>query len=175
MGNQLNFFRQNGSATGNNLNQAENPGPDGVPPQNQNPAGDQPVGQLPQSHLNFIQSVFRNNEELGFIPLRGDGLGVRPRIRAGIKKATPAELSFDINESTFELHPNPKYPNLKSLTFSLDTNCDINVTLYQFCTEYRESEENKNRVKEIKIDRKGKMTEMRFSKGINVEIPIGQC
>jgi len=55
---------------------------------------------LPQNHLNFIQQVFRNNEELGFIPLRTDGLGVRPRIRAGIKKATPTELSFDINEKS---------------------------------------------------------------------------
>ena len=148
-------------------------------PQNQNTAGttevqNPPAPALDPAHANFIQSVFRNNEELGFIPLRGDGLGARPRIRAGIKKATPVELNFDINEKSIKFNDNPNYESIKSITFTLDTKVDINVTIYHFAEEIRENDALRNHVSKITPTTKNKNNSMRFTKGINIEIPIGQ-
>lgn len=108
--------------------------------------------------------------------MRNNNPGLNPRIRAGIKKATPAELSFDINEKTLTLHNNPSSASIKSLTFELDTNCDIILTVYPFCIETRDCQEDKNRVKDITCNySKIKPTVMKFTKGINLIIPIGQC
>jgi len=51
------------------------------------------------------------------------------------------------------------------------------MTIFQFCTEIRESDENKSRVKQLlcNVIKNTKPLQLRFTKGINIEVPIGQC
>lgn len=96
-----------------------------------------------QEANNFIQNVFRQNEELGFIPLRLLGNGTREVQKANMNKAKAVELPFDIKEGSIGLFSDKK--GLTSITFDYQSSSSVDCKIY-FGAKEKRSEDDYNLV-----------------------------
>lgn len=95
----------------------------------------------------FIQSVFSNNEELGFLPFRIDqNTGLRNISKAYMKKATPHTLLYDIEDTSLTFVPSKNDPHVYQLNFKIDCLCETQVSVWFGAREIREDHEGLNTV-----------------------------
>lgn len=98
----------------------------------------------------FIQSVFQNNEELGFLPFRIDqNTGLRNISKAFMKKATPHTLHYDVDDTSFTFEPSQQDPNVYNLNFKIDCLCETQVSIWFGAREIRQDHEGLNTVMNI--------------------------
>lgn len=120
----------------------------------------------------FVQSVFQDNEDLGFFPFRVDGRGNRIVNKAYIKKAKPKTLPFDVMDNGCLLLQSESNKDLFMVDLKFDTSSPTKMEIYFKAKEVR-SNDSKNNVK--KISSSTDPYEFKFGKGLNQHLPTGQC
>lgn len=139
---------------------------DGTSPPRQGPQQQQSGSEV--SH--FVQSLFDDNANLGYMPLTLNLEGQSVVKKAFIKKAKPRTLPFDVLDQSFKMARSSGDNNLYALTFRFDATTPLIIEVF-FKSKEQRTENGTNVF--LSLTGSHSKTSLKFGAGINQEIPGG--